>query len=169
MPFRFTSISHRHSSSSISQRFFLPETSASPALFTRISTRPNSLTARSTISRTWSGCVTSTSSASAWRPVATISSATEATPRHPASCSCVGIAFGGRGAAVTRASAPSCANRNAIARPMPRIRPAPVTMATLPASGAVTVLLQRPSPERHRGACVQPCSIGSNSDRLQAP
>src|SRR5439155_3721556 len=52
--------------------------------------------------------------------------------RQPIACSSGGKRAGSRPVPVTTRSAPSSAKARAVARPMPRNRPAPVTIATLP-------------------------------------
>src|SRR5262245_15932099 len=89
-----------------------------PALFTMMSSRPHSDTARSTMPLTWSSCRTSTATANVRRPRLVISLATGSR------CSSL------REHSAT--SAPARANSIAIDFPMPV--PPPVTMAVLPSS-----------------------------------
>ena len=87
-----------------------------PALLTRTSTRPHSATTASTAWLTWAESATSTLRKAAVPPAA---SRSDTRPSAWASDT---------SHAETRA--PSCANRNAVARPIPAA--APVTMTTLP-------------------------------------
>src|SRR5580704_9179445 len=95
---------------------------------------PNSVTVRSTNSSTARGSATSETNARQRPPASRISSATLSISRHPAALSSSGYRSGGRPVPVTTIAAPACASSLAIGRPMLRIRPAPVTIATLPAS-----------------------------------
>src|SRR6185369_13062881 len=95
-----------------------------PALFTRMSIRPSSPLARSTIARRSARLVTSVRTAMARRPRAPTSSAERLAPASSSSA--------------TTTSAPRRASSRAVARPMPR--PPPVTIATVPLS-SIDVLL----------------------------
>ena len=99
---------------------------APPALLTRMSSRPNSWTARATSASQAAASVTSVGTTSARRPTAATAAATS---RRSDSV---------RAASTT--SAPASARPTAIPRPMPS--PAPVTMATFP----VTVKRSRITP-----------------------
>src|SRR6185369_6974960 len=95
-----------------------------PALFTRMSIRPSSPLARSTIARRSARLVTSVRTAMARRPRPPTSSAVRTAPALSTSA--------------TTTSAPRRASSRAVARPMPR--PPPVTIATVPLS-SIDVLL----------------------------
>src|SRR5437879_3116775 len=112
-PVRFTSSTRRQSSTAI---VATGATQARPALFTRMSIRPSSAFARSTIARTSSALVTSQRRPSARTPSAESSAAVSAQ----------------RSAlrAQSTTSAPISASAVAICRPSPL--PPPVTMATRP-------------------------------------
>src|SRR6185437_5876222 len=119
---------------------------STPALLTRMSTRPHVFSARAAIAETWSKSATSAASAIAIPPAARISSTTlsafsEGAPFRPIS--------------LTTTFAPRAASPRACERPRPE--PAPVTMATLPSNWIVMTLpytrilflkplLQPPSP-----------------------
>src|ERR1700674_5364549 len=89
-----------------------------PALLIRMSMRPNSAFARSTMARRSAREVTSVATASDLRPRAPTSSAVRLAPAWSISAMTI--------------SAPWCASSSAMARPMPR--PAPVTIAACPLS-----------------------------------
>src|SRR6185369_12523157 len=95
-----------------------------PALFTRMSIRPSSPLARSTIARRSARLVTSVRTAMARRPRAPTSSAERLAPASSSSA--------------TTMAAPGRPSSRAVARPMPR--PPPVTIATVPLS-SIDVLL----------------------------
>src|SRR6266496_93442 len=99
-----------------------------PALLMRMSTRPSSLTVRSTRARPCSGRETSPSRATALPPAFVISATTASSGalRRPDSTTW----------------APSAANMSAVARPIPV--PPPVTIATFPVSFAIRLLSPRP-------------------------
>ncbi len=113
-PRRFTSTTRIHASGSESGN---AGSATMPALFTRMSSPPNVVTAKSIIARTSASRATSTctkpprpDAASIWPTVSRpVPSSKSATPT----------------------AAPSRASRNAVARPIPA--PAPVTSATRPA------------------------------------
>src|SRR6266540_6423129 len=114
-PVRFVSIPTRHCSSVIASRVFPNPSVAPPALFTRMSIRPNSASDRSTIRCTESESATSQVTARQRRPLS------RTNPAVSSICDSV--------RAVATLSAPPPASASAIARPNPR--PAPVTIATL--------------------------------------
>jgi hypothetical protein len=89
-----------------------------PALLTRMSTRPSSLTTHSAKARPWAGLATSASRATARPPAFVISATTSSRGalRRPATTTC----------------APSAASMSAVERPMPV--PPPVTIAIFPPS-----------------------------------
>src|SRR5215831_7130724 len=96
-----------------------------PALFTRMSTRPNAVSAALTISSAFFGSAIESVEAIASPPLLLISSTT----------ACAGLASVPAPSRLapmsqTTTCAPSCAMSSAMPRPMPR--PAPVTIATLP-------------------------------------
>src|SRR5256886_11829525 len=105
-----------------------------PALFTMMSRRPHSETARSTIPFTCSSCRTSTPTANVRRPRLVISLATGSR------CSSLRLQ--------SATSAPARANSIAIDLPMPV--PPPVTMAVLPSSdnGDLAMAGAHPQPRR---------------------
>src|SRR5438067_8064110 len=109
---------YSHSANDLSRR--------SAALLTRISMRPNWLSAASAIACTALASATSPIWTSALPPAASIS-------RTTASASVCLLR------ALTRTDAPSAASVSAIARPI--LRPAPVTIATLPVSSLVMTSL----------------------------
>ena len=115
----------RHIASASSSVVSRKGTRGAPAMavFTRLSIAPNASTVARTASSTWRRSPTSHASATASPAAARISSATAA----PRSLS--------RSTTATRA--PSVANMRAMPRPMPW--PAPVTMATFPASMSTIV------------------------------
>src|SRR6266540_1731101 len=117
-PVRFVSIPTRHCSSVIASRVFPNPSVAPPALFTRMSIRPNSASDRSTIRCTESESATSQVTARQRRPLS------RTNPAVSSICDSV--------RAVATISAPASASATAIARPNPR--PAPVTIATRPSS-----------------------------------
>src|SRR5206468_4980638 len=112
-PVRFTSITFRQSSTAM---LVTGATHARPALFTRMSIRPSSAFARSTIARTSSALVTSQRMPSA------------RTPNGESSAAVLAQRSASRAQSTT--SAPISASAVAICRPSPL--PPPVTMATLP-------------------------------------
>src|SRR6266540_710485 len=113
VPFTFTATVRSKSSSRTSSAGF---SGPSPALFTRMSSRPRLATVSSTARNTWSICVTSIWSRSARRPMPSIREATSPPT------------FASRMPSAT--SAPAFASASEIARPRPRA--APVTSATCP-------------------------------------
>src|SRR5438132_3914813 len=121
-PPRFVAMPTRHCSSVIASSELPNPSVAPPALFTRISIRPNSPNVASTIARTDSESVTSHLTARHRRPISSTS------PAVSSICDSV--------RAVATMSAPASASATAIARPNPR--PAPVTMATLPSSRSLS-------------------------------
>ena len=112
-PLRFTVRTASQSSSFIRRR---RPSRVIPALFTRISTRPNVSTARSIIRSESAVTVTLPWTASASPPVDLISAASASTPSGAMSTATI--------------LAPSAARARAMLRPIPR--DAPVTMATFP-------------------------------------
>ncbi len=119
-PMTFTSIARRHSSTSISH--VGPTGPKAPALFTRMSIRPNAPRAASTTWRIESSSVTSAAIASARPPRSWTSAAVSSTSADVR--------------AVTTTEAPASLNASAIARPIPR--PPPVTIAIRPSSAPVS-------------------------------
>src|SRR6266508_3382823 len=113
VPFTFTATVRSKSSSRTSSAGF---SGPSPALFTRMSSRPRLATVSSTARNTWSIRVTSIWSGSARRPIPSIREATSPPT------------FASRMPSAT--SAPAFASASEIARPRPRA--APVTSATCP-------------------------------------
>src|SRR6476646_4136732 len=116
-----------------------PTWSSVPALLTRMSTEPSSSTARATAAATCSRSVTSQRTASAFRPIARISSAADSVCTRP--CVRATIARGpyasvssdssdSTSRSATTTSAPALASVSASARPRPR--EPPVTSATRP-------------------------------------
>src|SRR5215468_8581275 len=99
-----------------------------------MSRRPKVFMVRSTRSPTASAWLTSPVHVRVRRPWARICSAVLSTSRQFAFFSSSGKLDGSRPVPVTTTSAPSVAKASAVARPMPRNLPAPVTSATLPSS-----------------------------------
>src|SRR5258706_5184418 len=149
-PVRFTSITFRQSSTAM---VATGATHARPALFTRMSIRPSSDFARSTIARTSSALVTSQPRPSARTPSAEISAAV----------------FAQRSAsrAQSTRSAPISASAVAICRPSPL--PPPVTMATLPRrSNSPLVCIRSPrSFRRSRRLYIPPVPAFAPSSDVQ--
>src|SRR5262245_14943055 len=87
---------------------------------------------------TASDWLTSPVHVSARRPDARICSAVPSTSRHPAFFSSSGYVDGSRPVPVTTTSAPWSASVTAVALPIPRNRPAPVTSATLPSNAPMS-------------------------------
>src|SRR6266851_10528406 len=97
---------------------------------------------RSTSWPTGSARLTSPVQVSARRPFERICSAVLSTSRHPTLFSSSGYVAGSRPVPVTTTSAPCAASARAVARPIPRRRPAPVTSATLPSSDPMPGILR---------------------------
>ena len=101
------------------------------ALFTRMSSRPNSLSVQSIASPICTADRTSRDTVSARWPASRTSLATASSPPQPP----VGLLMPNRTPLEVRTtSAPSTAKRRTMARPMPRSPLQPVTMATFPLS-----------------------------------
>jgi hypothetical protein len=89
---------------------------------------------RSTRCRTASARLTSPTQVKARRPGVRICAVMLSMSRHPTLCSSSGNVAGSRPVPVITISAPIPASATAVARPIPRSRPAPVTSATLPSA-----------------------------------
>ena len=120
-PIRCTRMTNSKSAISILAKVLSRKT---PALLTRMSTRPHALSARAAISETCSKSATSAGSAIAVPPPARISSTT-----------LMALSKGGPPRSLTTTFAPRAASPRACERPRPE--PAPVTMATLPSKSIV--------------------------------
>src|SRR2546425_976565 len=140
VPLRLVSSTVSHDSSGRSTTSVRSRLPGAPALLTRMSMRPNSSSARATTFAISEADRTSAISVITRRPRLRISSATASIPpqapgfnaddtRNP-----VGVT------SVRTRSAPSSANRRAIARPSPCSPPAPVTIATLLSSRPIVVV-----------------------------
>ena len=126
-PSRLTRISARHSSRLVS---ISAPRAATPALLTRTSSLPNALRVASITPAHPASAPTSWASASAMPPAAVMSSTTSAA--------------GASAMSVSTTRAPSRASARALAAPIPE--PAPVTIATLPATRCVIVHSARQRP-----------------------
>src|SRR6266550_5580578 len=133
VPFRWTAMTASHSSSVMLK---IMRSRRMPALFTRMSIAPNSLTAVSTMRSAAGKSATLSALATALPPRARIASTTSSATRReaPRPSTSAPRSF-------TTTAAPSAASSSAIARPMPR--PAPVTTAALPSSRPISGLLRR--------------------------
>src|SRR5882724_13226714 len=92
------------------------------------------------------------------RPWARTCSAVLSTSRHPWRCSSSGNVAGSLPVPVTTTSAPIAASTIAVARPIPRSRPAPVTSATRPSNSPMRLSFLPP---------LEP--VSSRSRQHQAP
>ena len=137
VPVTFISITLWKSSSLKSNIGTLSAPRAKAALFIKISTRPNSSTVLSTICCTLEASVTSTTRGRHLLPSALTRSDTLSISRQPTAFSSSGNDDGSLPVPVTTTSAPNLANSTAAALPIPRRRPAPVTIATLPSSSPI--------------------------------
>src|SRR5213080_3934350 len=124
VPFRWTPMTASHSSSLMLK---IMRSRRMPALFTRMSIAPNSLTAVSTMRSAAAKSATLSALATARPPRARIASTTSSATRREAPRPSTSAPR-----SLTTTAAPSAASSSAMARPMPR--PAPVTTAALPSS-----------------------------------
>src|SRR5207247_944908 len=124
VPFKWTAMTASHSSSLMLK---IIRSRRMPALFTRMSIAPNSLTAVSTMRSAAAKSATLSALATARPPRARIASTTSSATRREAPRPSTSAPR-----SLTTTAAPSAASSSAMARPMPR--PAPVTTAALPSS-----------------------------------